>query len=68
MTPEQFVYWLQGYVEINGDMPTGEQWENIKNRLQTVSHQVTPSMQLQQPFGSNGTSGTEDWWKYKNIC
>ena len=42
MTPEQFTYWLQGFVEINGNPPTPEQWQIIKDHIQTVFHKVTP--------------------------
>lgn len=41
MKAEQFTYWLQGFVEINGDVPTEEQWEIIKEHLQTVFCKVT---------------------------
>lgn len=37
MTPEQFAYWLQGFVELHGTEPTAEQWQQIKDHLQTVS-------------------------------
>jgi hypothetical protein len=36
MTPEQFAYWLQGFVELNGQQPTDAQWDSIKEHLQTV--------------------------------
>ena len=43
MTPEQFAYWLNGFVEMtpNGQ-PSPQQWEMIKAHLQTVFHKVTP--------------------------
>lgn len=47
MTPEQFTYWLQGFVEVdnamtpNKDLPV-EQWQVIKDHLKTVFHKVTP--------------------------
>lgn len=46
MTPEQFAYWLQGFVELNPSMqqPTPEQWKAIGEHLQTVFVKVTPSM------------------------
>jgi hypothetical protein len=46
MTPEQFCYWLQGYVEITGQEPTIEQWQIIKDHLQTVFNKVTPNRNL----------------------
>jgi len=45
MTPEQFTYWLQGYVELVGTHPTPEQWQSIKDHLQTVFTKVTPVVQ-----------------------
>ncbi len=43
MTPEQFVYWLQGYVDINaqsGDEVgiTRAQWQVVKDNLKEVFH------------------------------
>nr|WP_314583463.1 hypothetical protein [uncultured Pseudomonas sp.] len=47
MTPEQFAYWLQGFVELNPSMqqPTPEQWKAIGEHLQTVFVKVTPQVQ-----------------------
>jgi hypothetical protein len=42
MTPEQFCYWLQGFVEIRGSVPTHGEWEVIKDHLVTVFNKVTP--------------------------
>ena len=42
MTPNDFVYWLQGYVELSGDVPTEQQWEVIKDHLQLVMDKKTP--------------------------
>lgn len=43
MTPEQFAYWLQGFVELNnGQLPTVYQWKSITEHLQTVFTKVTP--------------------------
>lgn len=42
MTPEQFVYWLQGFAELTqGAHPTPEQWKSITEHLQTVFVKVT---------------------------
>lgn len=43
MTPEQFVYWLQGYAEISGSAPTEEQWQVVKDHLQLVFKKETPA-------------------------
>jgi hypothetical protein len=43
MTPEQFAYWLQGFVELGkGEAPTPEQWKSIREHLDTVFMKVTP--------------------------
>lgn len=43
MTPENFVYWLQGYVELCGSREiTHEQWVSIKQHLNLVLNKVTP--------------------------
>ena len=47
MEPEQFTYWLQGFVELNGETPTPEQWRSIKEHLQTVFVKVTPPVYMQ---------------------
>lgn len=41
MTTEQFAYWLQGFSEIHGAPPSAEQWEMIKEHLQTCFKKVT---------------------------
>lgn len=44
MTPEQFAYWLQGFVETNsGNPPNVWQWKMIKDHLQTCFNKVTPN-------------------------
>ncbi|WP_175980046.1 hypothetical protein [Caballeronia zhejiangensis] len=46
MTPEQFAYWLQGFVELGkGAAPTPEQWKSICEHLETVFKKVTPTVQ-----------------------
>lgn len=44
MTPNDFVYWLQGYAEI-GDSATltPHQWSVVKDHLGLVLHKVTPN-------------------------
>jgi hypothetical protein len=45
MTPEQFTYWLQGFVELGkGAAPTPEQWKSIQEHLATVFKKVTPAV------------------------
>ena len=36
MTPEQFVYWLQGFSEVTGKSPTPEEWKIIQEHLNLV--------------------------------
>lgn len=43
MTPENFVYWLQGFSEIEGETPTDEQWKIIQNHLALVFKKEMPS-------------------------
>lgn len=48
MTPIEFCYWLQGWVEMeNGKKPNLEQWKMINSHLQLVFNKVTP------PLGDN---------------
>jgi len=43
MSPEQFLYWLQGFAELSGDAPpTPEQWKSIREHLATCFIKVTP--------------------------
>ena len=42
MTPEQFAYWLQGFVELQEtDRPSQQQWDMIKEHLTTVFKKKT---------------------------
>lgn len=41
MTPEQFCYWLQGFCELNGSLPSDEQWKSINEHLQLVFNKQT---------------------------
>lgn len=43
MAPDQFAYWLQGFVEMNPNvMPTEKQWCVIQEHLKLVFKKVTP--------------------------
>ncbi len=44
MTPEQFVYWMKGYVEIsnNSDGIGSQEWQIIKDHLNQVFDKRTP--------------------------
>lgn len=41
MTPEQFVYWMQGFAELNHDPPSVEQWQTIRDHLNLVLEKKT---------------------------
>lgn len=50
MTSEQFAYWLQGFVELNGGaMPTEAQWKSVQDHLQTVFVKVTQPVRTVGP-------------------
>jgi len=42
MDAHQFAYWLQGFAELNEAPPTVEQWQSIREHLETVFVKVTP--------------------------
>ena len=57
MTPEQFTYWLQGFVEIREAEQVGlteREWDIIKDHLKTVFHKVTPTYIQPVPMPGNG--------------
>lgn len=41
MTPENFVYWLQGFAELYDYSPNDDQWRSIKEHLSLVMKKVT---------------------------
>lgn len=45
MTEQQFVYWIQGWIELNGGkQPDEAQWKMICDHLKTVFVKVTPPL------------------------
>jgi hypothetical protein len=45
MNQDQFAYWLQGFVEMNGGKePTKAQWKMIKDHLQLCFKKLTPPL------------------------
>lgn len=42
MNEKDFCYWLNGYIELNGELPSPQQWEMIKEHLKLVFNKVTP--------------------------
>lgn len=61
MTPEQFAYWLQGFVEIHGSAPTTHEWTIIKDHLATVFKKITPDRQP-YPLGPGIVAPTYPTW------
>lgn len=57
MTHEMFCYWLQGFAEITRNPPTDEQWQQIKEHLQTTFLKVTPQMPIYSPHLPMGPIG-----------
>lgn len=46
MSPENFAYWLQGFVELTaGQPPSNAQWKSIREHLDLVFKKVTPPIQ-----------------------
>lgn len=52
MTPENFCYWLQGFIEINGGCKeiTPEQVKTINDHLQLVFVKLTPNNVSMQDY------------------
>lgn len=51
MTHQDFCYWLQGYVEVNGGkIPDEAGWQVIKDHLQLVFNKVTPLQVYESKF------------------
>ncbi len=54
MTPEQFSYWFQGFVELNGGrLPSLAQWKSICEHLSEVFHKVTPPVDKPSKVGKD---------------
>jgi hypothetical protein len=59
MSPENFVYWLNGFAELNGAAPTAEQWASIQEHLALVLKKETPAV---KPAQLN-PEALQDWFK-----
>jgi hypothetical protein len=46
MNEHDFCLWLQGFAELNTQPPTPEQWQSIREHLQTVFKKVTPPLNI----------------------
>lgn len=53
MTPEQFVYWLQGFSEISGGAPTDEQWGLIQSKLSEVMDRLSAEQATELKMGGS---------------
>lgn len=52
MTPEQFVYWLQGFMELTETKTIDEaQTKMIREHLSTVFNKVTLPLVVHTPYG-----------------
>lgn len=61
MTNEQFVYWLQGFVELNPNaMLTLTQWQIVKDHLALVFKKETPVRGIPLPVSPRPTESTRD--------
>jgi hypothetical protein len=49
MSPESFVYWLQGFAELTEDTPDETQWLMIRDHLREVFKKQTIDYQLNTP-------------------
>lgn len=68
MTPEQFVYWLQGYSEVSGEQPTKEQWQVIQDHLKEVFDKNTPERIIYTTSSPQTTGDPIDFGQTKFIC
>lgn len=55
MTPEQFVYWLQGYAELTECAElTAKQWDMVKAKLADVARKDAACRPVLTPIGKAG--------------
>jgi len=66
MNERDFVYWLNGHVELNPaqEQPTPAQWKMIKEHLALVMTKVTPL--LLRSTGLNERNPDTPWVPHKN--
>lgn len=64
MTPEQFVYWLQGFLELSSASRMEEyQIKMIRDHLATVFHKVTPVVDTTRPWAPGDFGGDPTYCK-----
>lgn len=62
MTPEQFAYWMHGFVELNGGaMPSDAQWKSIQQHLATVFQKVTPHVETEKATESDAQKSMREY-------
>lgn len=44
MSPEQFIYWFQGFAELTPNPPDARQWDQIREHVALVFKKVTPPL------------------------
>lgn len=76
MTPQDFTYWLQGFVEItDGQMPTEKQWKIVQDHLKLVFDKQTPNrydhelpLMPIRPNPYQDKFSIPDEWKPNVVC
>lgn len=67
MSPQDFVYWLQGFAELNEAPPSKKQWQAIRDHLALVFDKRTPDYTL--PALDKLYRFPTDWkWPYEVTC
>jgi len=65
MTPENFAFWLQGFVELTqGQTPNPAQWKSICEHLDLVFKKLTPPV---APLTVPTTTKPIDWAEMQRI-
>ena len=64
LDPDKFCFWLQGFCELHGNPPTGEQWKMIKEHLEMVFLKVRPAHQTVTTTTPNAIENV-DWNKLR---
>ena len=68
MTPQDFTYWLQGFVEMTeADTISEAQWKMIKEHLKLTMIKVTNPLRVVQMSEHTPIDFTTDWFKKYSI-